>query len=106
MEKTKTLEQTIARYYQLGKTPVRYKTDSVTEAMMSFYLANKYSFTDPQQYILREQYRAYKTSLDNSRRLRPSKPISPPDLMKWELNVDFDKTNRKGKSQSKTQYVR
>jgi len=84
----RTLPQTIAHYYQLGKKPVPYATTNATEALMTLYLMDKYKIYDPELDEFRGEY---------------CKGVSDPDYCNWDLSVVYDK-NRKLIQSNKEDY--
>lgn len=86
-DKTYTLDQTIARYYQLGKKPVPYVSTNATETMMSFYLPIQHGLYDPSHDEMKEKYINYERTYSVSYKV-------PPELRGFELDLVFDKKGK------------
>jgi hypothetical protein len=83
-DKKLTLNQTIARYYQLGKTPITYISNNATEVMMTLYLPIQHGLHDPDHDELKEDYKKY----GNTHSLR-QKTVPHPNVS--ELRLVFDR---------------
>jgi hypothetical protein len=86
-DKTYTLDQTIARYYQLGKKPAPYVSTNTTEAMMTMYLPNQHGLHDPTYDGLKEEYSKYGRTHSLRQRVAPG-------LHESELYLEFDKKGK------------
>ena len=86
-DKIYTLDQTIARYYQLGKKPVPYVSSNSTESMMSFYLTIQHGLHDPAHEEMKEKYRKYESAYCVRHKI-------PPRLCDLELELVFDKKGK------------
>ena len=84
-----TLEREIARLYQLGQTPVEYKSINSTMTMMMLYLNYKYNMNDPSQETIMQDYRKYGLLTRRQKAL-----CEPPFNCAWELDLYYDKKER------------
>jgi hypothetical protein len=82
-DKQYTLDQTIARYYQLGKKPAPYLSNNTTEAMMTMYLPNKHGLHDPEHDEIKKEYRKYGRTHSLRQKIAPY-------LEESELHLVFD----------------
>jgi len=85
--KSYTLDQTIARYYQLGKKPVPYISTNTTETMMSFYLPIQHGLYDPAHDKMKEKYRKYERAYCVRKKILP-------ELRELEFDLVFDKKGK------------
>jgi hypothetical protein len=92
-DKTYTLDQTIARYYQLGKKPAPYLSTNTTEAMMTMYLPNHHGLHDPTYDELKDNYKKYGRTHSLRQKIAPR-------FYETELDLVFD---NKGKLISSNQ---
>jgi len=83
-DKTYTLDQTVARYYQFGKNPVPYVSTNTTETMMSFYLPIQHGLHDPAHDEMKEKYRKYERTHSLRQKILP-------ELREVEFHIVFDK---------------
>lgn len=86
-DKKHTLDQTIARYYQLGKKPVPYVSNNATEAMMTLYLPIQHGLYDPEHAELKEDYKKYGRTHSLRQKIAPQ-------LNDYELRLVFDKKGK------------
>ena len=86
-DKSYTLDQAIARFYQYGKKPVPYLTTNTTEAMMTMYLPNQHGLHDPAHDEIKEKYRKYA-------RTHSLRQKTLPELRVLELYLVFDKKGK------------
>jgi len=86
-DKTYTLDQTIARYYQFGKKPSPYFSTITTEAMMLLYLPNQHGLRDPEHVELKKEYIKYGRTHSLRQKIAP-------ELSSSALYLEFDKKGK------------
>lgn len=86
-DKTYTLAQTIARFYQQGKKPVAYVSTNTTEAMMSLYLPTQHGLRDPEHKDMINDYKKYGRTHSLRQKIAP-------DLSASALYLEFDKKGK------------